>query len=109
MLFLKQQICIEQWFSTLFCTASPRSIIATHYNQPPHLKLDQIKCNTAACIKNLLATPRKMVHHTQNSNHLDQNIDLSKHKLTLLVNDNAAECNVAQKKETITKLSTMAL
>ena len=50
-----------------------------------------------------------MVHHTQNSNHLDQNIDLSKHKLSLLVNDNAAECNVSQKKETITKLSTMAL
>jgi len=50
-----------------------------------------------------------MVHHTQNNNHLDQNIGLIKHKLSFLVNDNAAECNISQKKETITKLSTMAL
>jgi len=37
--------------SNRFCTASPRSIIANHYNQRPHLKLDQTKCNTAVCIK----------------------------------------------------------
>jgi len=40
----------------LFCTASPRFIVATHYTNDPHLKLDQAKCNTAVCIKNLLAT-----------------------------------------------------
>jgi len=41
--------------------------------------------------------------------HLDQNIGLNKHKFSLLVNDNIAECNVSQEKnETITKLSTMA-
>jgi len=49
-----------------------------------------------------------MVHRIQNSNCLDQNIGLNKHKLILLVNDYNAECNVSQKK-TITKLSTMAL
>jgi len=46
----------------LFCTVSPRSITVTHYYQRPHLKLDQTKSNTAACIKNLLATTPKMVH-----------------------------------------------
>jgi len=46
----------------LLYTASPRSIVATHYTNDPHLKLDQTKCNTAVCIKNLLATPPKMVH-----------------------------------------------
>jgi len=30
-------------------------------------------------------------YHTQNNNHLDQNIGLNKHKLILLVNDNTAE------------------
>jgi len=38
--------------------------------------------------------------------HHDQSIGLNKHKLSLLVNDNAAECNVSQE---IMKLSTMAL
>jgi len=38
--------------------------------------------------------------------HLDQNIGLNKHKLSLLVNDNLAECNVSQEKM---QLSTMAL
>jgi len=37
-------------------------LIATHYNQRPHLKLDQTKCNIAVYIKNLLVTPPKMVH-----------------------------------------------
>jgi len=48
-------------------------------------------------------------YHTQNSNHLDQNINLNKHKHSLLVNANTAEYNVSQNKKTITKLSTMAL
>jgi len=39
-----------------------------------------------------------MVHRIQNSNRLDQNIGLNKHKLILLVNDYNAECNVSQKK-----------
>jgi len=38
-------------------------------------------------------------NHTQNSNHLDQNINLNKHKLSLLVNANTAECNVSQHKK----------
>jgi len=49
-------------FFNIFCTASPRSIVATHYTRDHHLKLDQTKCNTAGCIKNLLATSPKMVH-----------------------------------------------
>jgi len=43
----------------LFCTASPRSIVATHCTNDPHLKHDQTKCNTAVCIKNLLETLQK--------------------------------------------------
>jgi len=35
-------------------------------------------------------------YHTQNSNHLDQNIGLNKHKLSLLVHDNVTECNISQ-------------
>jgi len=38
--------------------------------------------------------------------YLDQNIGLNKHKPSLLVNDNVAECNVSQENM---KLSTMAL
>jgi len=50
-----------------------------------------------------------MVHHTKNSKHLDQNIGIIWHKHSMLVKDNTAEYNVSQEKETITKLSTMAL
>jgi len=52
---------------------------------------------------------RYTVYHAQNSNHLDQNIDTTWHKRSMLVNDNTAQCNVSQAQETITKLSTMAL
>jgi len=45
-------------------------------------------------------------YNTQNSNDLDQNIGLNKHILSMLVNDNTAECEVSQEKD---KLSTMAL
>jgi len=41
---------------------------------------------------------------------IDQNIGIIWHKRSVLVNDNTAEYNVSQeKKETITKLSTIAL
>jgi len=53
---------------------------------------------------------RYTVYHTQSNKHLDQNIGLNKHKLSLSINGNTAECNVSQeKKAAITKLSTMAL
>jgi len=53
---------------------------------------------------------RYMFYHTENSNHLHQNIGIIWLKRSMLVNDNTAENNVSQeKKETITKLSTMAL
>jgi len=51
-----------------------------------------------------------MVYHTQNSNHLEQNIGIIWHRHNMLVSGNTAEYNLSQeKKETITKLSTMAL
>jgi len=34
---------------------------------------------------------RNTVHHTENSNHLDQNIGIIWHKRSMLVNDNSAE------------------
>jgi len=37
---------------------------------------------------------RYMVYHTQNSNHLDQNMGIIWHKHSMLVNDNTAECGV---------------
>ena len=49
---------------------------------------------------------RYTVYHTQNSNHLDQNVGIIWHKRIMLVNDNTAEYTVSQRK-TITKLSTM--
>jgi len=52
---------------------------------------------------------RYTVCHTENSNHLEQKIGIIWHKRSMLVNDNTAEYNVSRKKETITKLSTMAL
>jgi len=36
-------------------------------------------------------------YHTQNSNHLDQDL-VTKHKRSLLVNIKTAECNVSQEK-----------
>jgi len=35
---------------------------------------------------------RYPVYHTENSNHLDQNIGIIMHKRSMLVNDNTAEC-----------------
>jgi len=56
---------------------------------------------------------RYRVYHIQNNNHLDQNIGIIWHKRSMLVNDTvilrSVEYNVSQKKETIGKLSTMAL
>jgi len=37
---------------------------------------------------------RYTVYHTENSNHLEQNIDIIWHKRSILVNDNAAECGL---------------
>jgi len=42
---------------------------------------------------------RYTVYHTQNNNHLDQNIGIIWHKRSMLVNDNTAEYNVSQKKK----------
>jgi len=56
-------------------------------------------CATAFYQKTLrtgIASVGYIFCHTQNSNHLDQNIDINKFKLSLLVNDNSAECNVSQ-------------
>jgi len=53
---------------------------------------------------------RYTVDHTENNYHLGRHIGIIWHKRSMLVNDNTAECNVSQeKKETITKLSTMTL
>jgi len=41
---------------------------------------------------------RYTVYHTENSNQLDQHIAIIWHKRSMLVNDNAAECNVSQEK-----------
>jgi len=38
-------------------------------------------------------------YHTQNSNHLNLHTGLNKHKPSLLVNGNTAECNVSQEKK----------
>jgi len=53
---------------------------------------------------------RYTVYHTENSNHLEQNIGIIWHKCSMLVYDNTAEYKMfLKKKETITKLSMMAL
>ena len=53
---------------------------------------------------------RYAVYHTQNNNHLDQNIGIIWHKRSMLVNDNTAEYKCfSTKKEIITRLSTMVL
>jgi len=59
--------------------------------------------------KTVVCRCRYAVYHTENSNHLDQTIGIIWHKRSMLVNDNTAQCNVSQAKETIMKLSTMAL
>jgi len=42
---------------------------------------------------------RYTVYHAQNSNQLDQNIDIMWHKRSMLVNDNTEEYNVSQEKK----------
>jgi len=42
---------------------------------------------------------RCTVYHTENGNHLDQNIGIIWHKRSMLVNDNTAEYNVSQEKK----------
>jgi len=37
---------------------------------------------------------RYTLYHTQDNNHLDQNIGISCHKRSMLVNDNTAECEI---------------
>jgi len=61
--------------------------------------------------KNVVCRCRNTVYHTENSNHLDQNIGISWHKRRMLVSDNTAECGIEclSRKKTITKPSTMAL
>jgi len=53
---------------------------------------------------------RYTVYHSQNNNHLDQSIGIIWHKRSILGKDNTVKYNVSQeKKENITKPSTMAL
>jgi len=42
---------------------------------------------------------RYTLYHTENSNHLDQNLGIIWHKCSMLVNDNTAEYNVSQEKK----------
>jgi len=42
---------------------------------------------------------RYTFYHTENSNHLDQNIGIIWHKRSVLVNDNTAEYNVSHEKK----------
>jgi len=42
---------------------------------------------------------RYTVYHTQNNNHVDQNIGIIWHKRSILVKDNTAEYNVSQEKK----------
>jgi len=44
---------------------------------------------------------RYTVDHTQNNNNLDQNIGIIWHKRSMIPNDNTAQYNVSQKKETV--------
>jgi len=46
---------------------------------------------------------RYTVYHTENSNHLDQNIGIIWHKRSMLVNDNTAEYNVSQEKKKLSR------
>jgi len=48
---------------------------------------------------------RYTVYHTENSNHLDQNIGILWHKHSMLVNDNrpTGECNVSQEKKKLSQ------
>jgi len=42
---------------------------------------------------------RYTVYHTENSNHLEQNIGIIWHKRSMLVNDNTTECIASQAKK----------
>jgi len=95
---------------------SPNPVRSRNHKPEPSLRLafifearfrpeSQIYCvsqNVRNCgikhVVNGTAAGRRF-YHTQNSNHLDQNIGLNKHNLSLLVHDNIAECNVSQERK----------
>jgi len=53
----------------------------------PHLEPALVACRCSC---------RYTLYHTENSNHLDQNIGIIWHKGSMFVNDNTAEYNVSQ-------------
>ena len=46
---------------------------------------------------------RYTVYHNQNSNHLEQNIGIIRHKRSVLVNDNTAEYDASQEKKKLSR------
>jgi len=46
---------------------------------------------------------RYTAYHTQNNNHLDQNIGIISHKRSMLVNDNTVDYNVSQEKKKLSR------
>jgi len=71
----------------------------------PNLPSDSIHAQVRGikktCCTGLAASTR--FYHTHNSNYLDQNIGLNKPKLSLLVNNNTAECKASQEKANISQ------
>ena len=53
-------------------------------------------CATARVTRNIVCrcSCSYTLCHTQNNNHVDQNVDIIWHKRSMLVNDNTAECGI---------------
>ena len=61
-------------------------------------KLDMHNCRVT---RNVVCrcSCRYTVYHTENNNHIDHNIGIIWHKLSMLINDSTVECNVSQEKK----------
>ena len=92
--------------------SSPTFIFEARFSPESQIYRGSLNMLNCGVTKNVVFghSCRYTVYHTQKNNHLDQTINIIWHKRSILVNDNAAEYNVSQeKKETIMKLSTVAL
>jgi len=59
-------------------------------SQPRELRYAQLRGKKSVC----RCSCRYTLYHTQNYNHLDQNIGIIWYKHSMLVNDNTAECGI---------------
>ena len=76
--------------------SSPTFIFESRFRPESQIYRASYDMRNCRVTKNVVCTCscRYTVYHTQNNNHLDQNIGIIWHKRSMLVNNNTAECGI---------------